>query len=197
MLTYIKNPFGFISPKDDAHGSVESGDSSVNQLLNHFRLRSASSWDSRELVIELARRLFRVTEPGEPAGLKSFLEYQLKHSDEHFSSSHFQFLVDTIKFIRTGQRRVHVATSMTLLQAFNREAIKRTDQQIRYLFEVKQEAIQAVASLTPEEDVYFISKWMSYPNGLSDLIYSLIVLFGGKQDMDIEPYEMTVKDFMS
>ena len=62
---------------------------------------------------------------------------------------------------------------------------------------MKQEAIQAVASLTPEEDVYFISKWMSYPNGLSDLIYSLIVLFGGKQDMDIEPYEMTVKDFMS
>ena len=31
MLTYIKNPFGFISPKDDAHDSVESGDSSVNQ----------------------------------------------------------------------------------------------------------------------------------------------------------------------
>lgn len=197
MLTYVKNPFGFISPKDEAHESVETGDSTVNQLLNHFRTRSASSWDSRELVIETARRLFRVTEPGEPAGLRSFLEYQLKHADENFSSSHFQFLVDTVKFIRSGQRRVHVATSMTLLQAFNRETIKRTEQQIRYLFDVKQEAIRAVESLTPEEDTYFLSQWLSYPNGFSDLIYSLILLFGGKQDMEIEPYEMTVKDFMS
>lgn len=197
MLTYVRNPFGFISPKDDPHASVATGDSVVNQLLNHFKFRSASAWESRELVIENARRLFRVTEPGEQAGLKSFLEYQLKHADEHFSSSHFQFLVDTIKFIRSGQRRVHVATAMGLIQGFNREAIKRTDQQMRYLLSVREEAFNAVENLTQEEDVYFISKWLSHSNGFSDLIYSMILLFGGKQDMEIEPYEITVKDLMA
>ena len=37
MLTTCKNPYGFISPRDEAHRSVPNGDVIVNRLLGHLR----------------------------------------------------------------------------------------------------------------------------------------------------------------
>lgn len=196
MLTNFKNPYGFISPKDEAHKSIEEGDFVVSRLLEHFRKHSVSSFASRKLVIEAARRLFRVTEAGETPGLKSFMLYQLHHADDHFSSAHYQFLIDTIKFIRTGHRRVHVVTTMGIIDGYNREAIIRTKGQLEYLLKMKNEALTLINSLTVEEDCYFLSLWLRHEQGFSDLLYSLILLFGGKKDHDIEPYNYTVNDFM-
>lgn len=196
MLTSFQNPYGFISPKDEAHQSVPNGDVVVSRLLEHFRKHSVASFASRKLVIEAARRLFRVTEAGEMPGLKSFMLYQLHHADDHFSSAHYQFLIDTIKFIRTGHRRVHVVTTMSIIEGYNREAITRTKGQLEYLVKLKNEALTLINSLTVEEDRYFLSTWLRHEQGMSDLLYSLIVLFGGKKNHDVEPYVYTVNDFM-
>lgn len=196
MLTTCKNPYGFISPRDEAHRSVPNGDVIVNRLLGHLRKHSVSNIDSRKLVIETARRLFRVTEPGIQPGLKSYLLYQLHHADEHFGVGHYQFLIDTIRFIRTGFRRVHVVTTISIITGYNQEAQVQTQGQLEYLVKLKNEALALVEDLTVEEDCYFISQWLRYENGMSDLIYSLILLFGGEIDHEDQPYQYTVNDFM-
>lgn len=79
---------------------------------------------------------------------------------------HFKFLEDTLKFISTGVRSMNIQMWMQLLvvpnKSFDKELIGKT-------------------TYTMNSDLYrkaTITEWLSKPNGLQDLVYSLYIIFG-------------------
>lgn len=119
------------------------------------------SWATHETAIKLAIELF--------GDFQSWLREQ--QDNPNLSPHGWSFLLETIRFINTGERRVNVFThtSMILMDvdAFNR--MPQGDRKVK------------LASLVlPSPDTVFCH-WLRQPNGFSDMLCSLAVFFGNTQ----------------
>lgn len=181
MLNIKKSPHGFILPNLERFAKVEEGCELVNGLEKQFIGRLHTSWSIRKVVIELTRLHFAVATDGDRNGLRTFMTLQYLNGKDHFTPMHYQFLIDTIRFLRTGYRRVQPATCLDLIQGYLEGSVIDHGRVQRDLMQREEELKSLIQSITPEEDLNFIRIWVSHPTGLSDLMASLKLLFGGKK----------------
>lgn len=119
------------------------------------------SWATHENAIKLAISLF--------GDFKTWLREQ--QDNPNLSLHGWNFLLETIRFINTGERRINIFThtSMILMdaEAFNRLPIRDRKEHLSALLEASSDTV--------------FCHWLRQPNGFSDMLCSLAVFFGNTQ----------------
>lgn len=142
--------------------TMRQGDPRVHELYLEFTNfpRRAVIWEFRKKVIDLAQSLF--------AGNFNWFIRQDKNAA--ITDQNYMFLLDTVRFIATGRRRLSIYTWPTLL-SYNVPVGNTVD--------ARNEISQLFIDLALGTDVNtVIQKWLSHPKGFDDMMYTLNMLFG-------------------
>ena len=120
-----------------------------------------NSFEFRERILRTALEAF---------GLVSFESwYQSQHQSPACGDMHNEFLTDTLKFITTGQRRMHLMSWSSLLHMTDDgSAIGPVSEEAEQFFKNRNHFML--------NDV--IQVWCSRDGGLEDLLGTLHILFG-------------------
>ena len=115
-----------------------------------------------ELILEISKKAVELFGGNH---LLSFIQENLKYN-RFKSDLHFEFLKDTIEFIKTGKRSMSISTWQSLL-------IIPTGKMSTT------QAVKTTYSMNPSEySGATIQKWLTQENGLADLTYSMRIIFG-------------------
>lgn len=142
--------------------TMRQGDPRVHDLYLVFtnEPRKAVTWEFRKKVIELAQSLF--------AG--NFNWFIRQDANASIVDQNYMFLLDTVRFIATGHRRLSIYTWPALI-SYNVPVGNSVDQRndISKLF---------IEFALATDTTTVLSKWISRKNGFDDLMYTMHMLFG-------------------
>lgn len=142
--------------------TMRQGDPRVHDLYLEFTNfpRKSVTWEFRKKVIDLAQTLF--------AGNFNWFIRQDKNAA--ITDQNYLFLLDTVRFIATGRRRLSIYTWPALL-TYNVPVGNTVD--------ARNEISQLFIDLALGTDANtVIQKWLSHPKGFDDMMYTLNMLFG-------------------
>lgn len=191
MLTVFQSERGFPTPTTPYFEGVEQGLHDVNELFIWLRTKPANTWEFHRNVVNVAQKCFVGDE--NKAGLISWLKIIAEHPSMKMGYLHYQFILDTLSYIRTGFRRVSPMTTMSILDN-TPHADKKTKEHENLSLQLRRQIHQVIEQIDPELDRVFIQKWLSHEGGLSDLVYTLYTLFGGINDKPSHPAYFTTPD---
>lgn len=97
--------------------------------------------------------------------------FEMQQKSPSFGDNHSDFLDDTLRFISTGRRYVHLMTWNELVQGTD------VGETRSHLSEYASTFFRDNSGTDLTE---IIQRWVSQPNGLEDLLFSLHILFGNK-----------------
>jgi hypothetical protein len=119
------------------------------------------SWATHEEAIKLAIQLF--------GDFTVWLREQ--QTNEKLSRHGWEFLLETIRFINTGERRINVHThaSLILMDVESFRTLPQSERKVKLVDELQDSAETVLA------------QWLRQPNGFSDMLCSLTVFFGNTQ----------------
>lgn len=169
MAKVVIYPRLYVGQEKEGYGVVISeGDAIVGELWEKKLNPTINTfdWGYTEKVLESAIRLF--------GNFEDWLT--LQRQNPKIVGYNLEFLVDTLRFIRTGQRELSIATWEQLL----------TEATGPQLSPLKTNARPSDLQLLPEERKYQIFKtWLSKPNGVTDMIQTLHLVFGHSRDVQL------------
>lgn len=142
--------------------TMRQGDPRVHALYLEFTNfpRKVVHWEFRKKVIDLAQILF--------AG--NFNWFIRQDANALITDQNYAFMLDTVRFIATGNRRLSIYTWPALL-SYNVPIGNTVDS--------RNEISKLFIELALETDVNtVIQKWVSRKNGFDDMMYTLNMLFG-------------------
>lgn len=141
---------------------ISEGDATVVALYEFFTNRTVplTTWQYRKQVLETAIRLF--------GNIGQWLTDQ--DNNPRVVGYNLQFLKDTIRFVRTGERQMRPETWIELLAEADEHSHPASHANNDYLR----------IGLLPDEvkTASFLAKWCAQPGGVDDLVCTLHVLFG-------------------
>lgn len=138
--------------------NVKDGDPAVVALTKQLQLTRLSNLSSTDKLafIDCAKRLF--------GDFDAFVKYNIENNNLVHGHD-LEFLLDTVEFVNGGVRSLSIDTWMSLL-----------DQKPK-----KPNPSPAVPYVTLNyTGTNYIGKWLRQPNGMADLISTLIIMFGLK-----------------
>ena len=160
---------GFVSPKsfkecnneNYAYDKWTAGDNDATNYHTLIGLTGLKVADPKKIIeiLKTAVRLF-----GSEA-LTPFVMVNMR-KQQFASELHFEFLQDTLGYIRTGKRKMNIRMWMQLL------SVKRGKLSKKYI---------SANAYTMKPECYRnlgIREWVSHDDGLVDLVYSLYIIFG-------------------
>lgn len=173
------HPRGFYSsqtemmPHKSRHGYIDSnyadGDKQVDELFTKYMSDSSviHSYEFRRDVLAAAIRLI--------GKMRLWIKIQEKMVDG--SGYRYEFLADTLSYLKTGHRRMAIVSQIPLLDgplSYNRNEVRSQAGTAK-----SKELSNLFDQLGLSEDPYaYLTEWCFKPNGLGDLISTLYVLFG-------------------
>ncbi len=138
-----------------------SGDEQVNDFAITPSLEIIDKTHP-ELILEIVKKAVQLFGSN---NLYSFVQANLLYN-RFKSDLHWEFLKDTIQFIKTGKRSMSMSTWQSLLVLPNGKLSKTHSPKTTY-------------SMNPSEySGATIQKWLTQDNGLADLTYSMRIIFG-------------------
>lgn len=156
-------PRGFIapSPRGDIIRVTGSGD--INAVYDQMMQRTVNhnGWSFQKRVLQVAMNCF--------SNFPLFINTQ--KNNPFLYGYNYEFLIDTLRYIQTGRRRVSVQNWLALLLENHRP---NNDYRDRGSSKDIQDFMQAVGSA----DSTVVATWVSRPGGLNDLVVSLYIMFG-------------------
>lgn len=165
-------PRGFIAPSALGDLVRVTGSGDVNLVYDQMMQRSVNSngWSYQKRVLQVAMNCFN-----------DFSQFLLIQKNNPFLYGYnYEFLIDTLRYIQTGRRRVSIQNWLPLLlenhapnNAWRDRAVSRDIQDF----------LQAVG----RSDSNVVSNWVSHPGGLNDLVVSLYIMFGEVRDRKSRP----------
>lgn len=141
-----------------------AGHKEVVALYSEYTAPGAlvANWEFRKRVIQLAVRLFS-------GRTNWFINVD---SDLTVQEYNYEFILDTVRFIATGHRRISIATWPTLITHNQSESIQKEHSEVRKLF--RDLALNS-------DTVSMIQQWCKQPRGIDDLMFTLNILFGDRE----------------
>lgn len=165
-LKILMYPRGFMAnPHQDitsTHPEIEKidGDSVVETLYRQYLNVSAGklNWKYRSAMIERLQQLI--------GDIYEFISFNAAQNDCLYGHN-WEFFVDTINFIRTGESRMSLFTWRELC-ADNPPCVPRiaTEERLMKL------------NIQQGEFDHYVAKWCSQPNGFEDMLCRANILFG-------------------
>lgn len=150
------------SQTTDRH-TTRMGDERINTLWEQYTSPEnySETWEFRRLVIQSAKRLLS----GRPNWFLS------QDQNPMVMEYNYHFVLDTIRFIASGYRRISIHAWPDLLTNHPKAAIDgvRERHEIADVFEE--------LALTTSADA-IIQAWCSHPHGFDDMVCTLNLLFG-------------------
>jgi hypothetical protein len=139
------------------------GDPEVDVLFEEFTSHANNSmhWVFRKRVIKCAKRLLS-------GSSNWFIQQDI---NPLVTAYNYQFLLDTLRFIATGRRRISIHAWPDLLAHWSEDSLAQVNERhdIADMFRE--------LALSTSTDA-LLQKWCSNPKGFDDLMYSLNLLFG-------------------
>lgn len=139
------------------------GDAEIEKLFAEYCGPAAhtKSWEFRRKVIAAAKRLM--------SGTNNWFIQQ--DSNPMVDAYNYQFLVDTLRYIATGRRRISIHSWPDLMSHGTEVALVNVT--------ARRDIIDTFADLALSMSIdALIQKWCSHPGGFDDFMYSLNILFG-------------------
>jgi len=158
-------PRGYSGGQADSSVQYDTreGDPQMVALFNQYTNPESGStgWEFRRQVIEVAMRL-----------LKSNGNWFIKQDTNPMVQDYnYQFLQDTLRFIATGHRHIAIYSWQDLLTHTPDQGLKdahsRHDISDQFRNLALDRSIEAL-----------IQKWLSWPKGFDDFVFSLHLMFG-------------------
>lgn len=153
-----------------------AGDTEVDRLYKELTADSpkVSSWEFRVDAMRAAKRLFGIN-------LASWISNQVE--SEYVTEQARAFIIDTLSFMRTGQRSIHPRNWVDIL-IIDPVALTHIP---------KRPLVPAYSLLKSEyqADFNYIESWLKQPDGLLDLVYSLYIVFGSSSVARDDGYAKT------
>lgn len=145
----------------------------VVALYNEFTGPGAQvkNWQFRKRVIQLAVKLI--------SGKNNW--FIAVDEDPRIQEYHYEFILDTVRFIATGQRRTSIHSWPFLISIPEDQSVSKEHREIGKLF--KEYALTS-------KHTSLIQKWCEWPGGIDDLMFSLNILFGDRRVRDFESLPM-------
>lgn len=144
--------------------TMRQGDPRVHDLFVEYTNfpRRTVYWEFRKRVINLALELFS----------GNYNWFILQDNNALITDHNYSFLLDTVRFIATGRRRLSIHTWPALLTYEPAVGVVGTDtrRDIYLLFKE--------LNLFNDNKYGIIQKWVSHKGGFDDLMYSMNMLFG-------------------
>lgn len=120
-----------------------------------------ANWEFRKRIIGLAVKMF-----GNRGNW--FIEADNEPTIQDYN---YEFILDTVRFIATGQRRISIHAWPDLIGHNQPDAIPREHTEVRKLF-------RDLALAT--DTASLIQQWCSKPRGIDDLMLTMNILFGNR-----------------
>lgn len=139
----------------------------VETLFQEYQTNPAVliSFEFRLKLIKLFLRLAR--------NIKRFFVYNVKNNN-HVSPLIKEYLLDTLKFIKTGQREIPISICKhTLLTTVENTSTS-------YFKSNKLSFIEELDSDNTIEGVDLLIQWISLPNGIEDLLWFTKLIFSSR-----------------
>lgn len=139
------------------------GDAEIDRLVNIYLSGRVNyqSWKFRREVLEATTRLLR--------NFQHFLNQQ--RTNPHLYGYNYEFLLDTLRYIETGRRRMSIQSWKGLMSE-HLPPSNDFKSRSRILVDGK------VPTLVKASTAEVISKWCSHKNGFEDLFQTMVVMFG-------------------
>lgn len=163
--------------------TMRQGDPRVHQLYLDFTTypRETIYWSFRRKVVDLAQQLFS----------GNFNWFIRQDTNALITDQNYMFLLDTVRFIATGHRRLSIYTWPTLLSY---------EVPLGASVDSRKEISNLFIELALNTDVNtIIQKWLSHKNGFNDMMYTLNMLFGNipekvsKEEHHDEPVDFSTE----
>lgn len=146
-----------------AYDVVREGDPEIVQLFNIYTgpANPSMTWDFRKEVIQAAMRLL--------GGNKNW--FMRQDANPLVVEYNYQFVLDTVRFISTGRRKISIYAWPDLLSYHSEGALPKVAErrEVATLF-------RELGLTTPIADL--IQQWCSHRGGFDDMMYTLNLLFG-------------------
>lgn len=158
----IHYPRGFIIPMVDGGLIRNPGNPDVERLYDLLigNLANVNGWSYRRLVFPTAMAVF--------GDFATFLSTQ--KLNPFLYGYNYEFLIDTLRFIETGRRRISVQNWFDLLLE-NHEP--NNDWRTRSNAE-----LESFTRKYRSDTAAVVSRWVSHDGGFNDLVVSMHILFG-------------------
>ena len=136
----------------------DEGDKELIEFFNRVSATRINNWQSVDKFkfCEIAKRLI--------GDFDSMVNYNLT-SNKRISEKHVDFIIDTINFINGGVRELDMITWSCILE---------------HNPPLKEKVAMVDFTKVPSVDSNYIAKWISQPDGLSDLVATVVLWFGIK-----------------
>lgn len=151
------------STRDASHAPRE-GDPEINRLWQQYTSpnNQSTTWAFRRQVIQAAKRLLS----GRPNWFLS------QDYNPHIRDYNYQFVLDTLRFIGTGRRRISIHAWPDLVSNYPVDGLDSVSERRDIA-----DAFERLA-LTTSIDA-LIQLWCQQRKGFDDMICTLNILFGG------------------
>ena len=142
---------------------VRSGDPEVVALFDEYckPANAGATWGFRKRVLKAAKRLFS-------GDINWFIRQDTNRKVRDYN---YEFLLDTIRFIATGQRRISVLSWGDLIQNHPEDTYLSVRERHGIADAFRDYALKTNAA-------EMIQRWCSWPGGVDDMVFSLHWLFG-------------------
>lgn len=143
--------------------AFRDGHPDVDALMQEFIAPGAptATWEFRRKVIRLAVILFT-------GRTNWFISVDSEPTIQHYN---YEFILDTVRYIATGHRRLSIHSWPDLIGHNQDGVIDKEHAAVRSLFK----------DLALSNDMLsLIQRWCSYKGGVEDLMYTLNILFGDR-----------------
>lgn len=137
----------------------------LKKLVNSHKVY-IDSIDYRKLVVKHARRLF--------GNFREWLDAQDQNT--RLSVNGYEYLVDTIEFLNKGFRTVSAGSRMALIASDFAHSNSTNPKA-----ENRRTRLRDLLQINPDEFIYV---WCNQPNGFSDMICTVDLLFGTDPSAD-------------
>ena len=159
-MTRIENVLSPLSMTQVQISNVES-DPAIESFYKIYTggLVNVESWAFRRQVIQRCSQLF--------GNFYHWLKLQVANNDNIYGLN-LEFILDTVKYIRTGHRETSVTTWLELLAEYPDQHPGTANNKRLEVFKLKD----------AKEFDNFIGNWCSHPGGFYDMLCTAHVLFG-------------------
>lgn len=143
--------------------STRGGDVEITELWDRYTSpqNHSNTWSFQRRVIKAAKRLLSSTPNW----------FIAQDTNEYLDKYNYEFIIDTIRFIGTGRRRMGVYTW--------RELVSNKPTKYKYDAEERHDIAELFSRLKLTSSASaLIQMWCSHPNGFDDMMNTLNILFG-------------------
>lgn len=169
-MEYSLYPLGILGVKDPLHQDY-TANLELDALWKIYEGR-VSEVNMKVLLSEVLD--FVDKQFAKIGGFNKFIETQAVYGSHTLAMA--SFLEDTVRYIETGKRKVSIASwDFMLRQSY----LHQDEPKLAFVNENNRLVKKKEYAVLPElVEPYFISKWLSYPDGFKDMLWTLRILFG-------------------